>query len=522
MIPLFSTEQIRDLDGYAIKKLGIPSIALMENASRSIFDISSKKLSELNINAGPVGFLCGKGNNGGDGFATARHFVNDGFSVYVVYLGNVNEMSEDCKKNFSILNSYAKENKNIKIKKYNSVRDLNLLKDCAAIFDALLGSGMKGDLREPYKSIIKRINKLDSYKVAIDIPTGLDSDRGTASEMFHADLTVTLSEVKKGLFFLDGYSHAGEIEKGSIGVDDRFFYRYPVSEYLIEPEDAVKGLPRKGKSIHKYSAGKVLTIAGSGKLPGAACFTSRAALRTGAGASILLFPKSVRNLVQTKLDEVILESYEDDSKEFLSIDNLDKIDGRIKWTDVIAMGPGLGREKETQQSVLKILKERKCNKAVIDADAVFALGNKNYKKINLKNFVLTPHLGEFANLIGVDTNKIREDILGYGRKFAESTKSYLVLKGAPTIIFNSGGEVFINTTGNKGMAKFGTGDVLTGVIAGFLSQTDNIEEAVISGVYLHSLSADILEEDFTEYGYTADDILENLPFAIKFLRDSFV
>ncbi len=522
MIPLFSTKQIRDLDEYAINKLGIPSIALMENASRSIYDIASEKLSELEIPLGPIGFLCGKGNNGGDGFAAARHFANHGFSVKVISLGNSNEMTDDCRKNFSVLSNYTKENKNITIKKFKSLRDLNLLNDCTVIFDALLGSGMKGELREPYKSIVKKVNKIDGYKVAIDIPTGLDSDKGTASDMFFANLTITLSELKKGLFFLDAYAHAGEIEKGNIGIDERFFDRYPVTEYLIEPEDVLKGLPLKGRSIHKYSAGKVLTIAGSGKLPGAACFTSKAALRIGAGASILLFPESARNLVQVKLDEVILESYEDNSKEYLSLENLDEINNRIKWADAVAIGPGLGREKETQRAILKILDERKCDRIVIDADAVFALSSKNYKKINLENFVLTPHLGEFANLISTDINKIKGDILQYGRDFAQSTETYLVLKGAPTIIFNPVGEVFINTTGNNGMAKFGTGDVLTGVISGFLAQTNNIEGSVISGVYLHSLSADLLEEDFTEFGYTAEDILQNLPFTIRFLQDSFV
>ncbi len=522
MIPLFSTKQVRDLDEYAINKLGIPSIALMENASRSIYDISSKKLSELEISLGSIGFLCGKGNNGGDGFATARHFANHGFFVKVISIGNANEMTEDCKKNFLVLSTYAKENKKIKIKKFKSSRDLNILNDCTVIFDALLGSGMKGELREPYKSIVKKVNKIDSYKVAIDIPTGLDSDKGTAPDVFFADLTITLSELKKGLFFLDGYAHAGEIEKGSIGIDERFFDRYPVSEYLIEPEDVLKGLPLKGRSIHKYSAGKVLTIAGSGKLPGAACFASKAAFRVGAGASILLFPESVRNFVQVKLDEVILESYKDNSKQYLSLTNLDEINNRIKWADAVAIGPGLGREKETQRTILKIIEEQKSKNIVIDADAVFALGNKNYKNINLKNFVLTPHLGEFANLISTDINKIKGDILHYGRDFAQNTKAYLVLKGAPTIVFNPIGEMFINTAGNSGMAKFGTGDVLTGVIAGFLAQTNNIEEAIITGVYLHSLSADLLEEDFTEYGYTAEDILQNLPFAIRFLQDSFV
>jgi NAD(P)H-hydrate epimerase len=522
MIPLFSTEQIRDADSFAIKKLGIPSLVLMENAARSIFDIVYEKFLELGEMPERLGFICGKGNNGGDGFASARHFANEGFYVSVVFLGKESEMSEECKTNHYMLKQGAEENPNIKLKNYKSLRDLNILKNCDVIFDALLGSGMHGELREPYKSIVKKINNYNSYKIAIDIPTGLDSDKGTSSLVFDSDLTVTLSELKKGLFFLNGYTHAGEIEKGSIGIDERYFDRYNVNEYLIEPEDALIGLPGKGKSIHKYSAGKVLTIAGSGKLPGAAAFTSQTALKIGAGASILLYPKSSRRLIQPKLDEVILETYDDKTKEILSIENVKALEKRLSWADVLAIGPGLGREQTTQEAVIKILTERKFKKAVIDADAIFALSNKSiYKKMNLKDFVLTPHMGEFSNLISVGIKDIEKDILKYGKDFSTRTKAYLVLKGAPTIIFNPRGEAFINTTGNAGMAKFGTGDVLTGVLSGILSQTDNIEEAIITGVYLHSLSADIMQQKLTEYGYTAQDIMENLPFSIKFLRGSF-
>lgn len=522
MIPLFSTEQIRDADSFAIKKLGVPSLVLMENAARSIFDIVFDKFLDLDEIPKRIGFVCGKGNNGGDGFAAARHFANQGFIVDVLYIGKENEMSEECKVNYSILKNCTSENKNIRIKNYKTLENLNSLKSCDVIIDAMLGSGMHGDLREPYKSIVEKLNKFNSYKVSIDIPTGLDSDLATGSNVFNSHLTVTLSELKKGLFFLKGYAFSGEIKKGSIGIDEKYFDSYTVTEYLIEPEDALKGLPGKGKSIHKYSAGKVFTIAGSGKLPGAAAFASSAALKIGAGASILAYPKSSRKLIQPKLGEVILETYDDKSSEILSIDNVNGLKGRLSWADVLAIGPGLGRENTTQEAVIKILNERKLKKTVIDADAIFALGNKNiYKKMNLKNFVLTPHMGEFSNLIGVEVKEIEKDILKYGKDFSTSTNAYLVLKGAPTIIFNPEGEAFINTTGNPGMAKFGTGDVLTGVLAGFLSQTNDIESAVIAGVYIHSLSADIIEEDFTEYGFTAEDILNNLPFTIKFLRDSF-
>lgn len=521
MIPLFSTDQVREVDSYAINELGIPGLVLMENAALQIFSIVSEKIGNQN-KIDKIGFICGKGNNGGDGFAAARHFANNNFKVNVVYIGSENEMSPDCLSNYQILSNIAKQNEKIVIKKYGSEKDLRFIADCQVIFDALLGSGAHGVLREPYKSIIENVNKIRSYKVAVDIPTGLDADKGFGETIFNADLTVTLGEYKRGLFYSDGAVFTGEIAKGNIGVSYSFFDRFDAKEYLIEPEDALNFLPVKNKDVHKYSAGKVFVLAGSEKLPGAAVLTSVSALKVGAGASILGFPKSARKLVNKKLLEVIVEPYEDKSTGILSKNNLKELNKRLAWCDVLAIGPGLGRDDETQKAVLGIIETRKNQKIIIDADAVYALNNKRYLKINLQNAVLTPHHGEFANLIEVKTSELKRDILFHGKRFIEQTGAYLVLKGSPTIIFTPEGDSLINTSGNPGMAKFGTGDVLTGVLAGFLAQSKNIEEAVICGVYIHSLAADMLLTNYTEYGYTANDIIKNLPKAIKFLKKTFM
>lgn len=523
MIPLFLTKQVREVDSYAINRIGIPGIVLMENAALSIYDSVLQNYQGINIFT-KIGFVCGKGNNGGDGFAVARHFANNGFEVNVVYLGSENEMSEDCITNFRVLNQLSKENNKIKMKKFSSLRDLNHLKNCDIIFDAMLGSGMEGDLREPYKSIVKKLNNIDAYKIAVDIPTGLDSDKGSAETAFNCNLTITLGEFKSGLFFGDGYSFAGKVIKGDIGINNSFFDKYRVNKFLIEPEDALDFLPEKGKAEHKYSAGKVLTISGSAKLPGAAALSSTATLNIGAGASILAFPDSAKNLVHPKLSEVIVEPYYDDGKGFLSDQNINELHKRLEWADVVAIGSGMGRENETQNAVLKIIEERKFSRMVIDADAIFALSQVDYKKLNLKDLVFTPHHGEFANLIGKKVSELKKDLIKFGNEFVKNTKAYLVLKGAPTIIFTPGqqGEIFINTSGNPGMAKFGTGDVLTGVLAGLIAQSKEIEKSIIAGVYIHSLAADLLLKDYTEYGYTAENIVNNLPFAIKFLRNSVV
>jgi NAD(P)H-hydrate epimerase len=520
MIPLYSTKQIRLVDEFAINIMGIPGVLLMENASREIF----QKIYELVQYTGflRIGFVCGKGNNGGDGFAAARHFSNAGYEVVVIYLGTEKEMSEDCRFNYQALKKLSSTNRKITLKKFRSISSLNLLRQCTIICDALLGSGSQGALREPYLSIVNYLNKLKSLKVAIDIPTGLNADTGFAEDSFSADFTITLGQLKKGLFFGDGYVYSGEVEKGGIGIPDSLYEKFTPTEYLIEPEDALQGLPVKAKNLHKYSAGKVLTIAGSGSFPGAAVFTSASALKIGAGASILCFPKSVRELVHKKLGEVVVRAYEDSKKEYLSEKNIEELEEKIKWADVVAIGPGLGREKETQKAVISFLKKFHSKKIVIDADALFALGQNRYKKLNLKNSVLTPHHAEFANLIGISNSELKKNILKYGKAFVKRTKAYLVLKGAPTIIFTPEGDALINTAGNPALAKFGTGDVLTGFIAGLISQSKNIEKAVLSAVYIHSLAADILAKKRTKLDIIASDIQNYIPQTIKFLVNSLV
>ena len=520
MIPLYSTKQIRQVDEFAINKMGIPGLVLMENASREVFQKIKDRIEHLE--SPKIGFVCGRGNNGGDGLAAARHFSNAGYEVLVHYLDTEKEMTEDCRFNFQILKKLALTNKKISLKKFSSVSSLSSLKQCKIIFDALLGSGSQGALREPYLSMIKYLNKLKSIKVAIDIPTGLNADTGNAENSFNADFTITLGNLKKGLFFGDGYICSGEVEKGGIGIPDSLYDKFTPTEYLIEPEDALLGLPVKAKNLHKYSAGKVLTIAGSGSLPGAAVLTATSAMKIGAGASILCYPKSVRELVHKKLGEVVVKAYEDNGKEFISEKNIDELSEKIKWADVIAIGPGLGREKETQKAVISFLRKFHSKKVVIDADAVFALGHGRYKKLNLKNSVFTPHHAEFAALIGISNSELKKDILQYGKDFVIKTGAYLVLKGAPTIIFTPDGDALINTTGNPALAKFGTGDVLTGFIAGLIAQQRVIEKAVVTAVYLHSLAADILAAKRTKLDILASDIQNHIPQTIKFLVNSVV
>ncbi len=520
MIPTFTSSQIREADNYAIKELGLPGIVLMENAAISIFDSFKQTFQDLSTED-LMGIICGKGNNGGDGFALARHFINSGNKVIVISLGDEKSLQGDALINFNTLRNILKEKSGSKLIFYSSAADINKLKDCDYIFDAILGTGSKGVLKEPVKALVKKINSFPCYKIAIDIPTGLNVDSGGGETVFDADLTVTLAEFKRGLFFSRGFVHCGEVKKGSIGIGEEYFDKLEVNEYLVEPEDVFVGLPVKKLDSHKYSAGKVLTIAGSYHYPGAAFLSANSVLKSGGGASILAFPESMKDLAHKKLHESTVTSYFDDFKGYLSTENIVEIQQKIDWADCITIGPGLGRNEETLEAVKKIISKNKNKNFVIDADAICAFA-KDYKKYDLRNKVFTPHIKEFSELINISVEEINQDILKYGRKFAKETGSFLILKGAPTLTFNPVGEVFINTTGNQGMAKFGVGDVLTGVLSSFIAQSKEIEKTTITAVYLHCLSADLLLESKTEYGFTATDIMENIPNAIKFIINTFI
>nr|MDA3861372.1 NAD(P)H-hydrate dehydratase [Melioribacteraceae bacterium] len=253
-----------------------------------------------------------------------------------------------------------------------------------------------------------------------------------------------------------------------------------------------------------------------------ASLLTRTLFQVGTGSALLAFPKSIRNLISNKIGEAVFASYTDEDREYLSHSNIAEIKSELEWAEVIAIGCGLGREEATHEAVSSIIKKYKNKKMVIDADAIFALGEIGYSKFDLKNQVLTPHYAEFAHLLGITTTELQANLLNFGKEFAQKTKSILVLKGAPTIIFLPNGDALINSTGNSGMAKFGSGDVLTGVISGLIAASNNIENSVIAGVYLHSLSADLLLEQETEFGITATKIEENLPHAIRFLRNSII
>ena len=521
MIPLFSAEQVRTADNYAVTTLNLPSNILMENAAISIVSAIFSKYPFIDLTYS-FGVICGKGNNGGDGFAVARHLILKGFDVKIISVGSENQIKGDAKQNLTILKKIVDRYQKSSIKFYDRISDLNQLSKCDIIIDAILGTGSSGVLTEPINGIVKRINSINSLKIAIDIPTGLNINKAAGTNIFKANFTVTLAALKTGLFYAKGKLNSGSVIKGSIGIGDNYFQELLTKDFLIEPEDVLNSLPVKSGDINKYSAGKVLTIAGSNDLPGAAIFSMNASMNCGAGAGILAVPKSIKQLFQSQMNSAVIMDYDDDNLGYLRPPNIDTLIPKIEWADIISLGPGLGRNEETNSAVIKILKKYKQKRFIIDADALNAIKNKEYQKLDLKNNIFTPHHKEFADLMGISVEALEVDLINFGRSFVKETGAYLVLKGAPTIIFNQDLELFINTTGNPGLAKFGSGDVLTGMISAFVSQGVSLENAAISAVYLHGLAADLILKKESEFGITPQKLIDQIPTTIKFLRKSIV
>ncbi|MBU1095385.1 MAG: NAD(P)H-hydrate dehydratase [Bacteroidetes bacterium] len=521
MIPLFSVSQVRAADEFAINTIGLSGTVLMENAARSLYDEILQNFESINKFL-PVGIVCGNGNNGGDGFALARQFIINGYNVITISLADNTKLKGDALINFNVLKKLLNYYKESKLIKYSSLRDLKKLDGCQVIVDALLGTGTMGQLKPPYASIIEKMNEFTAYKVAVDIPSGLDLNNSTGSIVFQADLTVSLAEFKTGLFYGKGYKCSGKVVKGSIGIGQEYFNQLEIQNYLSEPEDALNGVPVRDKDAHKYSAGKVLVIAGSGKMPGAALLAANSTINSGAGAVVLAFPETIKQIAYQKLNEVIVLAYKDEGREYLTSANLEELSEKIEWADALVIGPGLSKNPETLQTCLQIIKKYKNKKIILDADAIQCLSGGLFKKVALNNVIFTPHHGEFAGLLGITTEELQEDILNYGKDFCKKSNVHLVLKGAPTITFTPAGEALINSTGNASLAKFGSGDVLSGMIGGFVGANKEIEKSIISAVYIHGLISDLLIKEKSELSVSASDLIQNITNGIKFISNSII
>lgn len=516
---LVTAQQMRECDRIAIRKLGIPGAVLMENSGRAVAVAVERHFG--NIAGKSVFIFCGKGNNGGDGFVAGRHLVSGGANVFLFLVGSSTQVKGDAKINLSIVRNMAKMNQSLSVtfQELKSMKSLDRLEEPDVIVDALFGTGFSGGVKNPYEEIIEWMNNSKVPIVAVDIPSGLNSDNGRVENTaVKATITVTMGLKKTGLIVGKGPEHTGKIELERIGVPEKVF-RLDVTTYLVSGDDVKRGLPKRPFDAHKHSVGKIFVLAGSPGLTGAAAMASEAAMRVGAGAVVLGTPKSVYQILAKKLTEVMVEPLDDNDNGTVSLRAYPTIEKHIQWSDVVLVGPGLSRDPETQQLLWKIFHETDKN-LLIDADGLNALAAKVsiLGKQKKREIIMMPHTGELSRLIGIHANQIEESRIEIARSTAKKFDATVILKGAPTVTATAKGEVFVNSTGNPGMATAGSGDVLAGIIAALWGQKLQALEAAFCGVYIHGLAGDLAKTILGERGFMATDILKKTTDAVSLIE----
>lgn len=504
--------QMKSIDEKAITRYGIPGMVLMENAGRGVvkviedcFDLSSHP---------KVAVVCGTGNNGGDGMVVCRHLLSRGGLPKCFLLGRKEKVKGDAKTNLDILEKTGF--KVVEMENSITPEFIEWLQQSGLVVDAIFGTGFQGKLEGFVAEVVEKINSSNIPVVSIDCPSGINVDSGRVEGLcINARVTVTMCLPKVGLFLYPGRSSVGELWVADIGIPDPIIREEKIPMSLIESDDVV--LPHRDPAGYKTTFGWVAVISGSAGMTGAGAMASSASLRCGAGMVTLCLPESLNLALEAKLTEVMTYPLPETEAKTLSVDALESMKPILQKADVIAIGPGLSTHPETQSLVRSVL-EKVDLPMVVDADGLNALcGRIELLRDRISSTIITPHPGEMARLTGMKISEIMEDKPRVASDFAVKNGVVTILKGAPTVVASPDGHIFINSTGNSGLATAGSGDVLTGMIAGMLSQGLEPVEAAKTGVYLHGLAGDIMADRYTQYGVMATDLLGAIPEAIKLI-----
>ncbi len=508
-----TAKEMRDIDSQTINEIGIPGIVLMENAGLAVVRAIEREFPLSSFCK--VAVFAGKGNNGGDGLVIARHLTQKGYEVITYLLAEPEKFSGDALTNLKIA-----QNIGLKIDHILSYEQLNEkkfdIKQNDIIVDAIFGTGLSGPVRGVASDVIEFLNSTKIPIIAVDLPSGLDADTGKVEgACIKAEITVTMALPKRGLLLYPGAKFVGKLEIDDIGIPQSVINSNNISINLTRSDRVKDLLPDRPRDGHKGLFGRVLVIAGSVGLTGASAMASLSALRVGAGLVTLAIPESLNPIMEAKLTEVMTLPLPETLYQTLSLRSYDIIMQMIDNFDVVAIGPGLSRNRETIELARRLCEDIEIPK-VIDADGLNALAEDkdSLRKLGEKA-ILTPHPGEMARLIGTTVSDVQSDRINTAINFAKEYGVILVLKGVPTVVADPSGEAYLNTTGNPGMASGGTGDVLTGVIAGFLAQRLNEKYSAILGAYVHGLAGDLASMEKGDRGLIASDLIDFLPKAIK-------
>ena len=510
-----TAELMRKLDQRAISEFGIPGMVLMENAARGIVSTLFRSFPDLPTSR--VGILAGRGNNGGDGLAAARYLANRGIPCRIFLFAAQEEVKGDAGANLEILKRMG-----VAVQEVLNLEEWEgqkaLVGSADLLLDGIFGTGLKGPVEGFFREIIESVNSLKKPVVAIDLPSGLDADSGQVlGACIQARITVTFGLAKRGLLVQPGAQAAGKVVVVDISLPRPALEGERIQDHLLEGADFLPYLLPRNPDSHKGKFGHLLVLAGSPGKTGAAALVSQAALRVGTGLITLGVPESLNSILEEKVTEVMTEPLPETREKTLGLSAQQRIFELCSRKTALALGPGLSLNLETVRLVQQVVRKSPLP-AVIDADGLSALAGKpEILRKNQKELILTPHPGEMARLAGISIEEVQKDRIEVARGFAKEYGVILVLKGSRSLIASPGGEVFINPTGNPGMASGGTGDVLTGMIGGLLAQGLPALEAAKLGVYLHGLAGDYAAFLKGERGIAATDLVELAPVVLNAL-----
>jgi NAD(P)H-hydrate epimerase len=510
---LVTANEMQAMDRQAIEDFGIPGMVLMENAGRGATRFLLQQFPDIENKK--VAVIAGRGNNGGDGFVIARYLKQKGIRVQVYLLAVRDRVQGDALANLKLLKALEvpvveipDEASFSKIKSEMHGLDLWI--------DAILGTGLKSDVKGYFKTIIDYINKLNKPVFAVDVPSGLNSDTGQpCGTCICAAATATFAFAKTGHMVYPGADYIGNLKIVDIGIPPHIAAAVGPRHFLSTAQLIRSHLIPRPADAHKGSTGHLLVIAGSIGKTGAAAMTSMSALRTGAGLVTLGVAESLNAALEGRMLEAMTAPLPESGSGVLGESAFNAIQQELPGKRCLALGPGLGQAAETKKLICKIIRQSEIP-VVVDADGLNNLAGelKHFKKASAP-IILTPHPGEMARLLDTRVSKVQQNRIKCAREFSVQYNVHVVLKGARTIIAHPDGRVFINPTGNAGMASGGMGDVLTGVIAGLIVQGLTPEAACHAGVYLHGAAADSLVEDMGPYGFLAGDVMKTIPGEIK-------
>jgi NAD(P)H-hydrate epimerase len=517
MIKVLTSDQMRTVDRKAIEDFKIPSLILMENAGYAVSTQILEMIEQHNLETPKIIVICGKGNNAGDGYAAARQLAQNDLNPIIVSLFEEDELSGDALINHNIAKHFVDI---IYYKEIEVDQFINIIAEADIIVDAIFGTGLNSPVKGIINDVIDSINQYaEGLIVSVDIPSGVNASTGMIMETaVVADYTVTFFAPKLGIILYPGADNAGEIIVSDISIPSFLEDDETHNISLITRSYASAILPFRPEDSNKGTFGSVFNIAGSKNFIGAASFCAKASLSVGAGYSTLAAPESIIPIIASGSPDLVFQSLKENEDGSISFESVSFALDKSRKCNVYLLGPGIGIHPSTINFLGEFTQQLvdRGATAVFDADALNCYSQMKTFALPL-NSIITPHPAELARLMNISTEEILSDRISSARLAAKNFNTIVVLKGARTIIAEPDGSIYINPTGNSGLAKAGTGDVLSGMIAGFLAQGCSLIDSAILGVYLQGLAGDIAVEKLTEYSLISSKLSEFIPDAIEYL-----